>query len=101
MVDVETVFEGRVLLSGNLDEIFHKRVFWNCERLSNDDIVSFREKREGILNKVKTPSFEYFVNAEQVYHNGVCGIIRDFRELLHLKIFNQIGIFSVIKVTSY
>ena len=52
MVNVEAVFEGGVLLLGNLDELFDKGTFGYGEGLGDDDIVTFGEEGESVLDKL-------------------------------------------------
>lgn len=48
MIDVKTVLEGRVLMSGHLNKVSNKGIFRNCEGLRDNDVVSLGEegKRE-------------------------------------------------------
>lgn len=43
MENIQAMLKSWILFVGNLDEIFDKGVFWDCERLSNDDVVTIWE----------------------------------------------------------
>jgi hypothetical protein len=53
MINVQAVLESGILLAGNLNKIANERVFRNSEWLSNDDVISFGEKRESKLNEIE------------------------------------------------
>jgi hypothetical protein len=66
MVNVETVFKGRIFMARNLYKILDKRVFGDCKRLSNNNVVSFRKQRKGELNKIETACLVDLIDAKQI-----------------------------------
>lgn len=86
MINVETVLEGRIFMPWHLDEVLHKGVFRHCEGLSDDDVISFREKRECELNEIQASRFVNLINAEKIDDDCVSGCIRDFRKLSVLNV---------------
>ncbi len=52
MIDIETVLESRVLFARHLNEVFHQTVLRHSEGLSNNNVVSLREKRKSKLHEI-------------------------------------------------
>lgn len=54
MIDIKTVLESRILFARHLNKVFHQTVFRNSEGLSDNNIVSLREKRKRKLHEIQT-----------------------------------------------
>ena len=99
VVDVQTVFKCGVLFLRHLDELFDERTLRNCEWLSDDNVVALREQGESIFNKLQTPSFEDFIDAEKIDDNSVVTLVRDIRELIVFYLIDNLFILSKIPST--
>jgi hypothetical protein len=79
MKNVKTMLECWILATRNLYEIFDKRVLGNSKGLCYDDIVSFREEREGKLHEIQASRLIHFINTEQINNDCISCSIGNLR----------------------
>lgn len=85
MINVQAMLKCRVLLPLHLNKILHQRTFRHREWLCDNNVVFIGKQIKRVFNEVKTTGLVKFVDAEQVYDNGIKGVKGNYRKLVLLK----------------